>query len=213
MKLRYLLAPILVLLGMTTGAAAQWTGCGIGVGGAMQYALAGVSDVGIGASGEKAGLTLNCDMRMTSFVGGIEANYDWFFGGLHDTVGAKDELSILGRLGVLTNNANLLYAVAGWGQTSTNDMGKVGSWRVGLGDEFRIPNSPIYLDMRALYIRYDEGDVCPHCTGLKIDGLEAGVRLKLKFGPGMFGGSGPMFTTEDYKVTGTGHDPKLNPGK
>jgi opacity protein-like surface antigen len=206
------------LLVLGTPAFAQWTGCGLGAGGSMLFLNADAGGpVGMSSTGEKAGLTLNCDYRMGAFVVGGEANYDWAFGRIND-LGAKDELSLLGRLGVLTNKDNLLYVVAGWGQADVQFLGgsnmKVNSWKIGLGDEFRIPNSPIYLDMRALYSKYDEGDVCKGpCPGVNIDSLEAGIRLKLKFGPGMFGQGGPMFTSEDYPAAGAGSDPKLSAPK
>jgi hypothetical protein len=178
---------------------AQWTGCGFGAGAAMFMTQAEVaSPVSIGTDGQKAGVTLNCDYRAGAFVFGGEFNYDWVFGNA-STVGVENDFSALGRLGVLTSRDNLLYAVAGWGRSdvtfgSTNLQ--VDSWRIGLGDEFRIPNSPAYLDMRLLYVTHDEKDISPSLTGLKINSLEAGLRLKFKFGPGMFGGSGPLFTNE-----------------
>lgn len=192
-------------------AGAQWTGCGIGAGGSFIQAEAAVGPVGLGAQGEKAGATVNCDYRLQAFVTGLEVNYDWFFGDLH-TLGAKTELSVVGRFGVLTNPGNLLYVAAGWGNTDVQAgpfKVHVDSWKLGLGDEFRIPNSPVYLDLRAMYSRYDEKDIHPSLAGVKIDSLEAGARLKVKFGPGMFGGKGPMFTNEEDPKPPRVTDPKL----
>lgn len=190
-------------------AAAQWTGCGFGAGGVFMMGELANSFIGAGSQGEKAGVTVNCDYRMQAFVMGAEVNYDWYFGDIH-TLGAKNELSVMGRMGVLTNSSNLLYATAGWGQA---DVGvKLNSWRIGFGDEFRIPNSPMYLDLRALYVRYNEGDISPTLTAMnaRLDSLETGARVKFKFGPGMFGGSGPMFVSEDNEKAPTVSDPKLS---
>ncbi len=184
------------LIASSSPAGAQWTGCGAGVGATyIQGEAAFAGPVGIGSQGQKAGLTVNCDYRMQAFVVGAEVNYDWFFGDLH-TLGAKTELSVLARFGVLTNQSNLLYLGAGWGNTDIG-FAKVDSWKLAIGDEFRIPNSPIYLDLRATYTRYDETDISPGLAGLKVDSLEAGARLKVKFGPGMFGGSGSRFATDE----------------
>lgn len=190
-------------------AKAQWTGCGVGAGGSLTYGLAtNGSPVGIGTQGQKAGVSVNCDYRMQAFVVGVEANYDWWFGDAH-TLGAKTELSILGRFGVLTNPSNLLYVGAGWGQIDLNSA-ELNSWKIMFGDEFRIPNSPLYLDLRATYSRYDETDL--GFSGPQISSLEAGARLKVKFGPGMFGGKGPMFTDDQPEPRVRSSDPKM-PGK
>ncbi len=216
MKIRTLAIAVGVFFLSIGSAAAQWTGCGAGAGGAFQMVEAAPSGlplpIGLGFQGEKAGLTLNCDYRMQAFVLGGEVNYDWFFGDAN-TVGAKDELSVMGRLGVLTSPANLLYVTAGWGRTDFNPSFiptsfKVDSWKIGIGDEFRIPNSPMYLDLRATYSRYDETDLKIPSGVLQIDSLEAGARLKIKFGPGMFGGSGAsIFSNESDPAPPC--DPKL----
>lgn len=176
-------------------AAAQWTGCGAGVGGGIMFGEANFGGpVGAGAQGQKAGITVNCDYRMQAFVLGGEVNYDWNFGDLH-TLGAKHELSALARMGILTSPTNLLYLAAGWGRTDVGTL-KVDGWKLALGDEFRIPNSPIFLDLRATYTRYDEKDISPSFTGVRVDSLEAGARLKLRFGPGMYGTGGQIFDTK-----------------
>ncbi len=191
---------------------AQWTGCGAGAGASFLMAeLAPIgSPVGFGTQGEKAGVTLNCDYRMQAFVVGAEVNYDWFFGDLN-TLGAKDELSVMGRLGVLTSPANLLYIGAGWGRADFGSV-KVDSWKLALGDEFRIPNSPMYLDLRATYSRYDETDISPYLSGARADSLEAGARLKVKFGPGMFGGNGGVLFTNEVDPPAP-VDPKMAPSR
>jgi len=186
---------IVGLLLSIPSANAQWTGCGIGAGGSMLFGeISNGGPVGYGASGEKAGLTVNCDYRMQAFVLGGEVNYDWTFGDLN-TLKVNNELSVLARLGVLTNNSNLLYGAIGWGQLDTSAVGRVNSWKIALGDEFRIPNSPMYADLRVTYTRYNEDDI--GISGAKVESLEGGIRLKLKFGPGMFGNKGDLFMVEE----------------
>ena len=211
---RTLIVAAAALLSSMGIAHAQWNGCGVGVGGAfLMGELSGGGPIGIGAQGEKAGLTINCDVKMNAFVAGIETNYDWYFGDVK-SIGFQNEWTVLGRLGVLTNNSNLLYAVAGWGRSDVSAGGfnaKIDSWKIGFGDEFRIPNSPMYLDMRILYSRFDESDLgLPPVA--KLDSLEGGVRLKFKFGPGMFGGKGTIFSNED-EVPVAHSDPKISAPK
>lgn len=196
MKVR-ILAMILGLTALAVNpASAQWTGCGAGASAGLIFGeLAPVgSPVGLGAQGQKAGVLLNCDYRMQAFVIGAEVNYDWYFGDLK-TIGVSRELAILGRLGVLTSSANLLYGTAGWGQTESS-FGQVNSWKIGLGDEFRIPNSPMYLDLRILYTRYDETD-WHISSGARMDSLDGTARLKIKFGPGMWTGTGPLVVSDE----------------
>lgn len=208
MKIKYAIVGLAAFAAFGASAArsdAQWIGCGVGVGGSILFGeLSAGGPVGLGTNGQKAGGTFNCDYRMQAFVVGAEINYDWAFGDI-ETLGVKTDLSVLGRLGVLTSSANLLYVGAGWGQT---DVGpRIDSWRIALGDEFRIPNSPMYMDLRATYIRYDESDAgLP--GSVKLESLEAGARLKFKFGPGMFGNSGPLFDSGEVHPA-PACDPKM----
>jgi hypothetical protein len=194
-------------------AQAQWTGCGMGAGGSYIVGSAWSGDVGLSTNGEKAGVTLNCDWRLphSVLVIGGEANYDWIFGSA-EAVGFKNEYSFLARAGALTSNTNLVYVAGGWGQMDSN-YGKGSNWKLGLGDEFRIANSPLYMDLRLTYTRFDADAFGGLMAGVTKDAFEGGLRLKLKFGPGMMGGTGPLFTTEDYPVEGKGSDPKLSAPK
>ncbi len=202
MKIRHILFGLAALAFSASPSLAQWDGCGIGGGTGIWMGQIDFGSAGIGTQGQKVGVTVNCDRKMGAFVAGGEVNYDWFLGDAKDA-GITRELSVLGRLGVLTNKENLLYVVAGWGQTETSGP-KVDGWKVGFGDEFRIPNSPMYLDLRALYTSYDAKDIgLP--SGYTANSLEAGARLKLKFGPGMFGASGPIFEEPKAKHC----DPKM----
>ena len=175
-------------------ASAQWTGCGAGVHGGLHTAALDVSPITIGSSGQAAGLSVNCDYRMQAFVAGVFAEYDWIFGDTK-TLGAKTDLTLGGRLGVLINQGSLLYTHAGWSRVDLGG-GDIDGWKLGLGNEFRIPNSPLYLDLRYTYAHYDTKDLLgPGAPDVVANEFRVGVNVK--FGPGMFGGAGNRFETDD----------------
>ena len=199
------LAVALGAVGFLGEAQAQWTGCGAGVHGGL---VAGQVDaggpIGIGSQGHTAGVSLNCDYRMQVFVVGAFADYSWMFGDLK-TVGVEKDLTLGGRLGVLINSGSLLYVGAGWTQLSLSGGGDVDGWKILLGNEFRIPNSPLYLDLRATYASYDLSDMAP--PGVDASGLSARAGFNVKFGPGMFGQRGQLIMDDapepkDPKIMG-----------
>lgn len=197
----------LAALAFCEPAKAQWTGCGAGVhGGLVVGALDVPGPIDIGSNGQAAGVSINCDYRMNVFVAGAFAEYDWIFGDLK-TVGVKNDTTFGGRLGILINAGSLLYTHAGWSRLNTT-IGDIDGWKLGLGNEFRVPNSPMYLDLRYTYSRYDISDFAP--PGIDANTQTFRVGLNLKFGPGMFG-KGPLFTTED-ETKARSADPKM-PGK
>jgi len=66
------------------------------------------------------------------------------------------------------------------------------------------------LDLRYTYAVYDESDLgLPPSVDLTSHSFRLG--LNLKFGPGMFGGKGPVFSNEDYSRS-EGCDPKIDRG-
>lgn len=196
------------LLVSAGGAAAQWTGCGVGVGGAVFSGMVeSGSPIGIGTQGEKLSTQLNCDYRMQAFVLGGGVNYDFFVGNPKD-LGINNDLYLYGRLGVLVNPVDLLYVHGGWTQLDTSTpIGEVNGWKMGLGNEFRIPNSPIYFDMRYSYAMYGVKDI----LGPSVDANSHEFRLglNLKFGPGMFGGKGDLIALDPEPTPY--HDPKIAP--
>lgn len=195
------------LLLATSPAAAQWTGCGGGVhGGLFTGALDIPGPVDIGSNGQAAGVNLGCDYKMNAFVAGLQAEYSWLLGDAK-TLGAKTDLSVLARLGVLINNGHLIYFGAGWSQIDTN-FGHVDGWKIRLGNEVRIPNSPLYLGLTADYGRYDVKDIVGP-TAPDVNTLTAMARLTVKFGPGMFGGKGAIFDDGPAPVAGKRCDPKM----
>lgn len=195
LKLNILAAAFAAMAFFPGSAGAQWTGCGAGVHGGV---LAGQVDnggpIGIGSQGQAAGVSVNCDYRMQAFVAGAFAEYSWIFGDL-ETVGVEKDLTLGGRLGVLVNQGSLLYVHAGWSRLDIGGGGDVDGWKIGLGNEFRIPNSPMYLDLRYTYSDYDISDMAP--PGVDASAHSVRLGLNLKFGPGMFGQKGPMFTHEE----------------
>lgn len=193
MKIRILAIAFSLLVLTAAPSAAQWDGCGFGVGAGLWMGQADFGLGGPGTQGQKVGVSVNCDRKMGAFVAGGEVTYDWFLGDVKD-LGASRELGVLGRLGVLTSATNLFYATGGWGQTEAFGK-KIDGWKMGLGDEFRIPNSPMYLDLRTVYTSYDATDL-GLSNGRTANSIETMARLKFKFGPGMFG-SGNVFSVEE----------------
>lgn len=208
MKIRTLIAGGLLAICFANPASAQWTGCGIGVTGAMwngQVSMGGPTD--FGTTGERMGGLFNCDYRFQAFVLGAEVSKTWSFGDMN-TVGIKDDLGAMGRLGVLITPASLLYAHGDWVRTNVS-MGlptnHIDGWGLGIGNEFRIPNSPIYLDLRYTHMFYDVNNIAP--PGVKAESDSFLVALKFKLGPGMFGGGGSIFSNETDPAPPC--DPKL----
>ena len=186
-----------------SNAQAQWTGCGAGVFGGIVDANLGPlgPNVDLSSQGQLAGITLNCDYRVQAFVLGAFAEYAWLFGDL-EKLGAQTDFTLGGRVGVLISPTSLLYAHAGWGQSDIKGIGTLENIKLGLGNEFRIPNSPIYLDMRYSYVMFDDSKIP---SSVDLDAHVFRLGLNLKFGPGAFGGKGAVFDTE----TGKKCDPKM----
>ena len=189
-------------------AQAQWNGCGGGIYGAFLDGNVEIaSPVSLSAQGQKAGVTLNCDAKLQAFVLGAEVDYGKVLGDLHD-LGVKTDLTLTGRFGVLINQGSLLYAHAGWSRLDT-DFGKMDGWKLGLGNEFRVPNSPVYLDLRYTYASYDLKDLIPSAPNTDTFSHEFRLGLKVKFGPGMFGGTGKLIVADDNDHVPEICDPKL----
>ena len=217
MKLKIATLAIGMLVLSAAPSAAQWTGCGIGVGaGVFNGNAYDGSPIGISTQGQKADAVVFCDYRMQAFVLGAGVSYGTFFGDAKD-LGISSDLTVYGRLGVLTSPANLLYAHGGWtdvkydfGNTWT---GHSTGYKMGIGDEFRIPNSPIYLDLRYSYTQLNPDAFLPPnyngAANFKVNSNEFRVGLNLKFGPGMFGNSGPMFESGVEHAAPVVCDPKL----
>jgi opacity protein-like surface antigen len=207
-RLITILAAALGAVGLAGEASAQWTGCGAGVhGGVMAGQLDAGGPIGIGSQGQTAGVSVNCDYRMQAFVVGGFVEYSWIFGDL-ETVGVEKDMTVGSRLGVLVNPSSLLYTHAGWTRLDLGGGGDVDGWKIGLGNEFRIPNSPMYLDLRYTYANYDISDMAP--PGFDASAHSVRLGLNVKFGPGMFGQRGQMFTTEDDPPAPRNTDKKLS---
>ncbi len=191
-------------------AKAQFSGCGAGVfgGGTIGSLSGGGSPIGISADGQQVGVTAECGWKFGSLYLGGGAEYGWVYGDL-EKLGAKNDLTIFTKAGVVVSNATMLYAHAGWTQISTSGPDLTG-WKAGLGSETKLGTTPLYLDLRYTYAVYDESDLgLPPSVDLTSHSFRVG--LNLKFGPGMFGGSGPIFSNEDHN-TPAGCDPKIDRG-
>lgn len=183
MRLKMLVLAAVAVIGFSSVGHASgrtWNGCGVG--GNLGYS-AGMIDaggpIGIGSTGPAIGVTGFCDARFSSFVAGVEASYDWFYGDL-STLGVNTDLTIGARAGALINSETLLYGHIGWTQIDT-DFGKFDGYKLGPGIEFKLPGTPLYGDARYSYANYDTG-----ITGVNAEVHTFRFGVKLKLGPGGF---------------------------
>ena len=169
---------VIVFTAMTAKAHA-WSGCGAGVHGSF---LVGEADFGapinISSNGQMASASVNCDWRINTIVLGGEVSYGFLFGDL-EKLGAERDLAVTGRAGVLLSPAALFYGHVGWTQLDTA-AGNMDGIRMGIGAELKIADSPLYLDIRHSYTRYDD-DLFPPTVDVSSHMLTIG--LKFKFGP------------------------------
>ena len=196
------------LLFMAGTAQAQWSGCGLGVAGTIWDGNAELAPpISLGVGGYKAGASVDCKAKYQAFIFGAEVGYDWMLGDAKD-VGFDNELFAIGTIGVLLTPGSQLYALAGWGQLKHTNF-KLDGWKIGLGNEFRIPNSPMYLDLRYTYTDWDLGDISPSLSAIQANSHEFRVGAKFRFGPGMFGNSGSIFADTEPEPKPVGGDKKL----
>ena len=193
-----------------TPAKAQFSGCGAGVFGGGTIGTASISSFPVSASSEgfAPGVTAECGWKFGSLYLGGGAEYSWQYGDLETFV--KNDLTIFAKAGVVVTNTTMIYAHAGWSQLDTIGP-KIDGWKVGLGSETKLGSTPLYLDLRYSYAVYDADDISPGLGSVvDLNSHNFRVGLNLKFGPGMFGGKGPMFSNEDYSSQGC--DPKIDKG-
>jgi opacity protein-like surface antigen len=205
MKMKSMIMGAIGLFISAFPASAQWSGCGLGAAGAIWDGNLGSAPIYISTSGTVAGLSVDCNVKHQAFVFGAEVGYDWMLGDLKD-LGFDNKLFVIGKIGVLVSPAALLYAHAGWAQLN-HAVGKVDGWQGGIGHEFKIPNSPLYLDLRYTYTDWDAGDV--GLTGADANSHEVRFGIKVRFGPGMFGNSGSIFADTEPEPKAVGGDKKL----
>jgi opacity protein-like surface antigen len=194
------------LLFSAGAASAQWSGCGLGVAGSIWDGNVGTAPLYLSAAGQKAGISVDCNQKYQAFIFGAEIGYDWHFGDSKD-LGFENELFVIGKVGVLVSPASQLYALAGWGQL-THSSFKVDGWKMGIGNEFRVPNSPMYLDLRYTYTDWDASDAGAPAT-IDANSHEFRLGVKFRFGPGMFGNSGSIFADTEPEPKAVGGDKKL----
>ena len=158
----------------TTG----FTGCGIGAYGA--FVTGGVDAGGgflIGTEGQMAGLTANCDLKTGKGVIGLGIDYGKAFGNL-DKIGLNAEISPWARAGYLVNKDVLVYGVGAWSRLDT-DFGNIDGFKFGGGIEFKLPDSPMFIDLRAMRGFYSDA----LSSGYDLESTVVELRATWKFGP------------------------------
>ena len=166
-------------------AAEPWTGCFAGVFGgyATASAIPDGSPVGFSTNGQVAGFSGGCDKQFGQMVVGGEAGYGWVFGKASD-LGVDNQLTLTARAGYLIGDNALLYGHGGWVRTSGSGIPDVDGWNAGLGGEFRLPGSAMFLDARWTHTWFNESDLgAPSNISIGADEFRLG--LKIKFGAAM----------------------------
>lgn len=190
-------------------AKAQFSGCGAGVFG---EGIIGNAEFGgppsISMTGTKYGVSGECGFKYSMLYIGLGAEYSWFQGDL-EKLGVQNDLTLYSRGGIILDRT-LWYAHGGWTQLKTAGP-KIDGIKLGVGVEQKLLSTPLYWDLRYTYAVYDETDVSPSLAGIDLTSHSIRLGMSLKFGPGMFGGSGPIFVNEDHN-TPQGCDPKIDRG-
>jgi len=166
-------------------AAEPWTGCFAGVFGgyATASAIPDGSPVGFSTNGQVAGFSGGCDKQFGQMVVGGEGGYGWVFGKASD-LGVDNQLTLTARAGYLIGDNALLYGHGGWVRTSGTGIPDVDGWNAGLGGEFRLPGSAMFLDARWTHTWFNESDLgAPSNISIGADEFRLG--LKIKFGAAM----------------------------
>lgn len=171
----------LALTGIIAGTPAMaQVGCGIGVSAAyMMGAVDFGAPVNIGSTGQKVGFTGNCDLKMGAAVVGAFGSYEWMLGDMK-SIGIKDEKLLGMRAGVMMHPAVLVYGHVGHSWVDT-DIGEIKGWKFGPGVEMAVPNTPLALDFRVSFGKYDDVLGVP---GIQANTTEARVGLTYRFSGG-----------------------------
>lgn len=140
--------------------AKAFTGCGVGIGASLVTASIDFgAPVDISSSGQQLDIEGRCSAKMgtSPIIMGAFVNYGHVFGDLK-TVGVESQLNVGGTLGVLVNPGAHVYTHLAWARAEVNGLGSLDGWKFGPGIEVKIPNSPLYLDMRYAYGIWDVSD-------------------------------------------------------
>jgi len=205
---------IIILLGALCAATvasvspakAQFSGCGAGafMGGTIGRVSGFGPPIGVDATGYSPGITGECGWKFGSMYLGAGVDYSWQYGDL-ETIGLKNDFTVFGKAGVVVSNTAMVYAHAGraWLTTTGPDLH---AWKIGAGTEIKLSNTPLYLDFRYTYAMVDSKDV--GFPGIDVTGHSIRAGLNVKFGPGMYGSKGALFSNDDYASQGC--DPKID---
>lgn len=153
--------------------ASGWTGCHVGAFGSQ---VSGPSILGIGTTGQLAGVAVGCDVKLEKFVVGTEVSYAKAFGDMSSVSimggGIDTDLTVMGRIGYLVTPSLLPYAHADWVRLSGGGD-HVDGYKYGVGLEFKLPERPVALDLR-----YSHGILN---TDTPVDITTDEIRLGVKF--------------------------------
>jgi opacity protein-like surface antigen len=175
-------AAIAVVLAFAPRAKA-WSGCGVGVAASHMNADANAGGpIGLSSSGNQASALVNCDWRFSQIVIGGEVSYGIVFGDL-ETLGAKRDLTVTGRAGVLASDRALPYLHVGWDRLELTGapIDHLNGIKFGAGIEVKLADSPLYFDLRYSHSIYDVDKLFGPGIDVSSDTIMAA--LKIKFGP------------------------------
>lgn len=137
-----------------------WSGCALG------------AYVGVLPDGSMLGVTSNCDVQNGKAVVGLLLSYgastDYLKGGDRAT-----DLTVGGRVGYLLWPSALVYGLAAWSRLN-DEATHIDGYKLGGGVEVRLPDSPIFIDMRATRGWYDSAAV-------EVNEVRLGATYKLNF--------------------------------
>lgn len=172
----------IAMAAFATPASAQWTGCGVGVGGSVVDGQA-YNTIGISLQGEKGDIQVFCNKQMGQFVVGAAVSYGLFWGDVKDVGKIKDEWGGLLRAGILTDRAqdNLFYLHVG-GTHIDASGGKANGFKLGLGDEWKLGNAgaPVTVDLRGSYTQFNPDDFGVP-TSVKVNSYEVRLGVNVAF--------------------------------
>jgi hypothetical protein len=180
-----ILAMLIVIVAHPAKAAERsWSGCFGGVFGGyvVGSAMPDGSPVGLASNGQEAGVAGGCDWQSGKMVIGGEVSYAWMFGKLND-LGVDNDLTFTGKAGYLIAPSTQLYAHAGWSRLTGSGFDHVDGWKAGLGSQYRLPDSNMFLDARWTHDFIKESDL--GVSGVKIATDAFRIGLNIKFGPGL----------------------------
>lgn len=162
----------LAILSAPAAKAQNAFGCAFGGFGTQ---FSGPEVIGIGTTGQLAGASFGCDVAVQKIVIGGEVSYAWVFGDANDLLGIDNDLTIMGRLGYMLTLTIMPYIHADWARASGGG-GHVDGTKYGAGLEFKLGDSPLWVDARYSHGLWDEVGPGVDVTS---DEFRLGLKVKL----------------------------------